>query len=83
MSAEKLVRMVNQIEKFFAHQPSEIAIEAIADHLRKFWDPRMRAQLLALGGTGLEPRARQAAERLRLQATSSGSAQTAKGQPPL
>ena len=59
MSAEKLVRMVNQIEKFFAHQPPEIAIEAIADHLRKFWDPRMRAQLLALDGTGLEPRARQ------------------------
>lgn len=67
MSPEKLVTMANQIAKFFAHQGEEKAVAAIADHLAKFWDPRMRADLLrhlAAGGAGLDPLARQAVERL-------------------
>jgi formate dehydrogenase subunit delta len=58
MSPEKLVAMANQIGKFFATQPHEDAAAAIADHLRKFWDPRMRAGILAhldQGGAGLDP----------------------------
>ena len=67
-SSEKLVHMANQIGKFFASQGAEQAPAAIADHLRKFWDPRMRAGILAhleAGGTDLDPLVRQAVERLR------------------
>ena len=53
----KLVHLANQIGKFFAHQPRPEAVANIADHLRKFWDPRMRTQILeylAQGGEGLD-----------------------------
>ena len=58
MSPDKLVYMANQIGKFFAHQNEEQAIAGIADHLAKFWDPRMRKAIIAhleSGGEGLEP----------------------------
>jgi formate dehydrogenase subunit delta len=67
-STEKLVYMANQIGTFFASQGEDKAPAAIAEHLRKFWDPRMRAGILAYldsGGAGLEPLVRQAVERLR------------------
>ncbi|MFI5410343.1 formate dehydrogenase subunit delta [Kaistia sp. UC242_56] len=67
-TSEKLVHMANQIGKFFASQGAEQAPAAIADHLRKFWDPRMRAGILAhldSGGADLDPLVRQAVERLR------------------
>lgn len=67
-SAEKLVYMANQIGKFFASQDAERAPAAISEHLRKFWDPRMRAGIIAhfeAGGAGLDPLVRQAVERLR------------------
>ena len=47
MRPEKLVRMANQIASFFAHEGPERATASIADHLRKFWDPRMRGQIVA------------------------------------
>ena len=40
---DKLVRMANEIGKFFAAQGEARAVEGIATHLRKFWTPRMRA----------------------------------------
>ncbi len=58
MSPDKLVMMANQIGKFFVTQGREKAPAGIADHLRKFWDPRMRANLIAHwrdGGKGLDP----------------------------
>ena len=58
MSPEKLVYMANQIGKFFAHQGEAQAAASIADHLTKFWDPRMRRDILAYvaaNGSGLEP----------------------------
>ncbi len=56
--AGRLVAMANQIGKFFAAQRDGSASSAIADHLRKFWDPRMRVALIAHfegGGAGLDP----------------------------
>jgi len=47
MSPDKLAYMANQIGKFFAHQPHDKAVAAIADHIQKFWDPRMRSEILA------------------------------------
>ena len=58
MSPEKLIYMANQIGKFFAHEGEAKAVPAIADHLAKFWDPRMRRAILAhldAGGAGLDP----------------------------
>lgn len=52
MNPEKLVRMVNQIAAFFAHEGPEKAPSSIADHLHKFWDPRMRAELLTAVAEG-------------------------------
>jgi formate dehydrogenase subunit delta len=68
MSPDKLVMMANQIGKFFASQPHGDAVAAIADHLRKFWEPRMRAQILdhlAKGGAGLDPPVLKAVESLK------------------
>lgn len=67
MKPERLVYMANQIADFFRLRPEPEAAASTEDHLVKFWDPRMRTQLLAhvaAGGQGLNPIARQAAERL-------------------
>jgi formate dehydrogenase subunit delta len=67
MSPDKLVYMANQIGKFFASQGHDAAVAGIADHIEKFWDPRMRAAIFAhlkAGGAGLDPNAREALERL-------------------
>ncbi len=53
MDAEKLVQMANRIGEFFAAWPDrDEAMEGIATHLRKFWEPRMRRDLLALIDAG-------------------------------
>lgn len=52
MRAEKLAMMANQIATFFDAQGEAGAPAAVADHLRKFWDPVMRAELAALVGRG-------------------------------
>ena len=68
MSLEKLVYMANQIGKFFNSQGKEQAAAGTADHIRKFWDPHMRATIAAhldAGGAGLDPVVRLAVERLK------------------
>jgi formate dehydrogenase subunit delta len=68
MSPDKLVYMANQIGKFFASQGRDEAAAGTADHIKKFWDPRMRAQIYAYleaGGAGLDPPVRVAIERLK------------------
>jgi formate dehydrogenase subunit delta len=65
---EKLVYMANQIGAFFKSQDTATASSKIAEHIVKFWDPRMRKAIVAhldAGGAGLEPAARQAVETLR------------------
>ena len=48
MKADKLVRMANDIARFFESEPDPATTrEQIANHLAKFWDPRMRRELLA------------------------------------
>ena len=68
MSPEKLTYMANQIARFFAARPEEQAVAGTEDHIRRFWDPRMRTQILAhlaAGGEGLDPIARAAVARLK------------------
>jgi formate dehydrogenase subunit delta len=65
---DKLVMMANQIARNLAVQGEEDAIAGTADHITRFWDPRMRAAIvahLADGGADLAPLARAAVERLR------------------
>lgn len=68
MSADKLVTMANQIGKFFVLRRQGDNAAAIADHLRKFWDPGMRAAIVAheeQGGAGLDEPVREAVRRLK------------------
>jgi formate dehydrogenase subunit delta len=61
-------RRANQIRKFFEAQDKDTASANIAEHITKFWDPRMRRAIVAhldAGGAGLEPMTRQAVEMLR------------------
>jgi formate dehydrogenase subunit delta len=63
MSPDRLIYMANQIGKFFESQGHDKAVPGIAEHIRKFWDPRMRKAILAhlaAGGVGLDPEVREA-----------------------
>lgn len=63
---KRLVSMANQIARFFESQSGDAAAQT-ADHLKSFWDPRMRAALdrhLKSGAAGLSPVAAAAATRL-------------------
>ena len=40
------IRLATEIADQFRHKPADRAAEAIANHIRMFWDPRMRAVLL-------------------------------------
>ena len=44
--------MANQIASFFNGSGPEAAVKDAADHISKFWDPRMRTMLLAHLETG-------------------------------
>ena len=45
MNARRIVHDANQIALYFAAYPHDEAVDGVADHIRKFWDPRMRAEL--------------------------------------
>jgi formate dehydrogenase subunit delta len=69
MSPDRLIYMANQIGKFFQSQGNDKAVAGIAEHIRKFWDPRMRSAILAhldAGGAGFDPNVRDAITTLRL-----------------
>jgi len=59
MDTHNLIVMANRIGDFFAAQPDrDEALAGIAEHIRKFWVPRMRSEILAVldagGATGLD-----------------------------
>jgi formate dehydrogenase subunit delta len=65
MDAHHLVAMVNEIAAFFAGEDPGKAAESVANHLRRYWDPRMRKQIVAhasAGGEGLSEVARAGVE---------------------
>ena len=69
MNAERLVRMANDICNFFKSEPDHaVAVDGIAGHIKRFWDPRMRKEILEYvegGGAGLMDLAREAVLKLR------------------
>lgn len=53
-----MLRMANQIATYFESFDDGTAAVGVADHIRDFWEPRMREALLAYaraGGEGLHP----------------------------
>ena len=68
MNIERLVAMANDIAAFFATEPDpDAGAEQVANHLRRFWEPRMRdaiRRFVQNGGAGLSPLAKRGVERL-------------------
>ena len=63
-----MVHMANQIALFFASYPREEAIASVTDHFKKYWEPRMRKQIIAYvagGGGGLHELAFEAVKHLK------------------
>ena len=61
MDVHHLVTMANEIAAFFAGEDRGKAAENVANHLRRYWDPRMRRQIVehaSAGGDGLTQVAR-------------------------
>lgn len=72
MHIENLVKMANNISFFFQADPDRnAAIHGCVDHIRKFWDPRMRTQIIAHnreGGEGLSDLAKESIRQLDQEA---------------
>jgi formate dehydrogenase subunit delta len=67
MSPDKLAYMANQIGKFYVSQGHDKAVTGVAEHISKFWDPRMRTTIISYlqsGGAKLDPCVREAVSRL-------------------
>ena len=74
MNIERLVEMVNDIANFFHSEPDHAAaVAGVAGHLRRYWEPRMRKQIIAhldAGGHGLNDLGREGVQALaRMQTT--------------
>jgi len=68
MDVTRLVAMANDIAAFFDAESKETATESVRTHLAKFWEPRMRREIIAhveAGGAGLTSTARSAIKLLK------------------
>jgi len=68
MDHSNIIRMANQIAAFFNGAAHDQATKDVAEHINKFWEPRMRMALFGLlekGGAGLDPTVRDAAPLIR------------------
>ena len=67
------IRLINKVVVHFGYLPADQAVTEVAEHVRKFWDPRMKRRLLDIiesgavdsGADELEPVALAAAALLR------------------
>lgn len=48
ITAPAEIRMINSIATHLGYLPAEQAAAAVADHITRFWDPRMKHRLLLL-----------------------------------
>jgi formate dehydrogenase subunit delta len=62
--SERLVSMANDIGAFFnAEADKAVAAQSVASHIKRYWDPRMRREIVTHyrdGGAGLDPLVRSA-----------------------
>ncbi|WP_226796411.1 MULTISPECIES: formate dehydrogenase subunit delta [Altererythrobacter] len=70
---EKLRRMADQIATNLQARGHEEAVAATAEHIWKFWDPRMKAGIFADDLSVLTPIAREAIEKLKADAQQSAA----------
>ena len=49
MDVNNLIRMANRIAEFFESMPEQDeALDGVAQHIQKFWEPRMRGRIQAV-----------------------------------
>lgn len=68
MDNGKMVHRANEIAAYFNAYPQARAEDGVETHIRKFWEPRIRAQLVRYaesGGKGLHPLVMKAAQALK------------------
>lgn len=47
MNIDLLIKMINDISSYFASEPdSEQAAKNVAAHIKRYWEPRMRRQIV-------------------------------------
>jgi formate dehydrogenase subunit delta len=78
MNIDLLIKMSNEITAFFVGEHDEqAATTAVANHLRRYWDPRMRKQIIAYyeerQGAGLVDIAKNAVAQLAAQSKAPGA----------
>jgi formate dehydrogenase subunit delta len=82
MKIEALVKMANEIAAFFEGEGGEKeGPPLMASHLQRFWEPRMRRQIVAHyreGGEGLDEFARRAVALLAENTPAEPPGQTAQ-----
>ena len=64
----RIVRMANQIGIFYQSKPHDEGVAGVAEHINKFWEPRMRQHFFEVfdtGGEGMLPIVVEAAPRIR------------------
>ena len=68
MEIRDMVRMANQIAAFYKAYPHDEAMKETADHINRFWEPRMRMAFfahIAKGGEGFDQLVKDAAVSVR------------------
>ena len=78
MHIDYLVRMANDIGSFFASEADQkVAAANIHQHIRRYWDPRMRGRIIGYfnetGGGELEGAVRAAVQQLAEEAAAKAS----------
>jgi formate dehydrogenase subunit delta len=73
MNIDLLIKMANQITDFWEGEAGEeVAAKEVATHLRRYWEPRMRAQMITYyeqrQGSGLNDVAKKAVALLAAEA---------------
>ncbi len=71
MNIDHLIKMANEITAFWEGEVGDKAAAEVATHLRRYWEPRMRQQMIAYfeqrQGAGLNDIASQAVAMLAAQ----------------
>ncbi len=68
MKTEHMIHNANQIALYFAGYPREQAVAGVTNHLKSFWEKRMKEQIIqyvAQGGAGLHELVLDAVKRLQ------------------
>jgi formate dehydrogenase subunit delta len=87
MNIDLLIKMANQITDFWEVEAGhDVAVKEVATHLRRYWEPRMRAQIITYyherQGSGLNDVAKAAVGVLAEQAAQAKPAAAAAAQAP-